>query len=133
MYLAAKNQGLMALKSSLQAIFAKAQLDAIVYPTANRPASLIKPSDAPAGGADGAGAGRGGGESAFLFADESGSPEIIVPAGMTKDGLPVTLSFLGQPYSEPKLLGYSYDFEQATRARVLPKTTPALPGDTIPQ
>jgi amidase len=58
---------------------------------------------------------------------------IIVPAGMTKDGLPVTLSFLGQPYSEPKLLGYAHDFEQATRARVLPKNSPALPGDTIPQ
>jgi amidase len=130
-YLAAKNQGLMALKSSLQAIFAKAQLDAIVYPTANRPASLIKPSDAPAGVANGAG--TGGGESASLFADESGSPEIIVPAGMTKDGLPVTLSFLGQPFSEPKLLGYAYDFEQATGARVLPKNTPALPGETIPQ
>jgi amidase len=132
-YLAAKNQGVMALKSSLQAIFAKDQLDAIVYPTANRPAPLIKPSDAPAGVADGAGPGTGGGESAALFADESGSPEIIVPAGMTKDGLPVTLSFLGRPYSEPKLLGYAYDFEQATRARVLPKNTPALPGDTIHQ
>jgi amidase len=131
-YLAAKNQGLMAVKSSLQAIFAKDQLDAIVYPTANRPASLIKPSDAAAGVADGAGARTGGGESASLFADESGSPEIIVPAGMTKDGLPVTLSFLGQPYSEPKLLGYAYDFEQATRARVLPRNTPALPGETIP-
>jgi len=130
-YLAAKNQGLMALKSGLQAIFAKDQLDAIVYPTATRPASLIKPSDGPAGGADGAGA--GGGESASLFANESGSPEIIVPAGVTKDGLPVTLSFLGQPYDEPKLLGYAYDFEQTTRARVLPKNTPALPGDTIPQ
>ncbi len=132
-YLAAKNEGLLALKSGLQAVFAKDQLDAIVYPTTNRPASLIKSSDAPAGGADGAGAGIGGGESAALFADESGSPEIIVPAGMTKDGLPVTISFLGQPYSEPKLLGYAYDFDQATRARVLPKNTPALPGDTIPQ
>jgi amidase len=123
-YLAAKNQGVMALKSGLQAIFAKDHLDAIVYPTANRPAPLIKPSGAPA---------AGGGETAALFADESGSPEIIVPAGMTRDGLPVTLSFLGQPYGEPKLLGYAYDFEQATRARVLPKNTPTLPGETIPQ
>lgn len=123
-YLAAKGQGVMAVKSSLQAIFAKDRLDAIVYPTANRPAPLIKPSGAPA---------AAGGETAALFADESGSPEIIVPAGMTQDGLPVTLSFLGRPYSEPKLLGYAYDFEQATRARVLPKNTPALPGETIPQ
>ena len=130
-YLAAKNQGLTAIKSGLQAIFAKHQLDAIVYPTANRPAALIKPSDPVAGFANGAG--TGGGESASLFADESGSPEIIVPAGMTKDGLPVTFSFLGQPYSEPKLLGYAYDFEQATRARVLPKNTPALRSETISQ
>jgi len=50
---------------------------------------------------------------------------------MTKDGLPVTISFLDQAFSEPTLLGYAYDFEQATRARVLPKRTPALPADTI--
>ena len=50
---------------------------------------------------------------------------------MTKEGLPVTLSFFGQAYSEPKLLAYGYDFEQATKARVLPKTTPALPSDVI--
>ena len=50
---------------------------------------------------------------------------------MTKDGLPVTISFLGRAFSEPKLLGYAYDFEQATRARVLPKHTPALPTNTV--
>ena len=47
---------------------------------------------------------------------------------MTKEGLPVTLSFLGREFSEPKLLGYGFDFEQATKARVLPKTTPPLSG-----
>ena len=50
---------------------------------------------------------------------------------MTKDGLPVTISFLGRAFSEPTLLGYAYDFEQASRARVLPKHTPALPAETI--
>jgi amidase len=29
------------------------------------------------------------------------------------------------------VLTYSYDFEQATKARVLPKTTPALPSDVL--
>ena len=33
---------------------------------------------------------------------------------MTKEGLPVTISFFGLAWSEPKLLGYGYDFEQAT-------------------
>ena len=68
---------------------------------------------------------------ASLFVNETGFPDVIVPAGMTNDRLPVTISFLGRAFSEPRLLGYAYDFEQATHARVLPKHTPALPGDTI--
>jgi amidase len=43
----------------------------------------------------------------------------------------VTISFFGVAWSEPKLLGYGYDFEQATRARVQPKYTPALKTDVI--
>jgi amidase len=127
-YLAAKNEGYRAVTAGVEAIFEKYQLDALVYPTANRPAGLLKPppdtpsAAAPAGPVV-------GGESASLFADETGFPDIIVPAGMTKDGLPVTISFLGQPFTEPTLLGYAYDFEQATRARVLPKHTPTLPAD----
>jgi amidase len=50
---------------------------------------------------------------------------------MTKDGLPVTISFFGPAFSESKLLGYGFDFEQATGARVLPKNTPVLAADTI--
>lgn len=129
-YLAAKNEGYRAVTAGVEAIFAKYQLDAIVYPTANRPAGLLKgPPDTPSAAAP---AGPvAGGESASLFADETGFPDIIVPAGMTKDGLPVTISFLGQAFSEPQLLGYAYDFEQATQARVLPTHTPARPADKI--
>jgi amidase len=29
------------------------------------------------------------------------------------------------------LIGYGYDFEQATKARVPPKNTPALPSDQL--
>jgi amidase len=43
----------------------------------------------------------------------------------------VTISFFGKAFSEPKLLGYGYDFEQASKARVLPKYTPILASDTI--
>jgi amidase len=50
---------------------------------------------------------------------------------MTKDGLPVTISFVGTAFSEPKLLGYGYDFEQATKAIVVPRMTPVLPADAI--
>jgi amidase len=129
-YLAAKNEGYRAVTAGVEAIFAKYRLDALVYPTANRPAGLLdRPPETPSAAAPASPV--VGGESASLFADETGFPDISVPAGMTKDGLPVTISFLGQAFSEPKLLGYAYDFEQATHARVLPKHTPALPADKI--
>jgi amidase len=128
-YLAAKNEGYRAVTAGVEAIFEKYQLDALVYPTANRPAALLERAAAPPPVPPLPGA--RGGESASLFADETGFPDIAVPAGMTKDRLPVTISFLGRAFSEPRLLGYAYDFEQATHARVLPKHTPALPGETI--
>lgn len=49
-------------------------------------------------------------------------PHITVPAGQVR-GLPVGLSFVGAAYSEAKLIGMAYAFEQATlhgRARRLP-------------
>jgi amidase len=119
-YLAAKNEGYQAVTAGVEAIFEKYQLDALLYPSANRPAGPIaRPPDPPPAAVP-------GGESASLFADETGFPDIIVPAGMTNDGLPVTISFMGRPFSEPALLGFAYDFEQATHARVLPKHTPPL-------
>ena len=122
-YLALKHQQLEAVKAGILALFQKYQLDAILYPTSPRPATLIKPTEPPKPGA--------GGDSATSFANESGFPDLIVPAGMTKDGLPVTISFFGQAFSEPKLLGYGYDFEQATHALAKPKNTPAMSGETI--
>lgn len=120
-YLAVKNQALASTKAGIDALFAKHRLDAIVYPTSPRPAQLITPSTPPAGG----------GDSPTNFANQTGYPDLIVPAGFTPEGLPVTLSFFGPAWSEPKLLGYGYDFEQATRARALPKHTPALATDRI--
>ena len=122
-YLALKNEMLVATKAGITALFTKYKLDAIVYPTSPRPATLIKPATPPMPGA--------GADSATSFANETGFPDLIVPAGMTKDGLPVTISFFGPAWSEPKLLGYGYDFEQAAKAIALPKYTPALPSDTI--
>lgn len=122
-YLALKNEQLAAVKAGILALFAKDNLDAIVYPTSPRPATLINPPTPPAPGA--------GGDSPTSFANETGFPDLIVPAGMTKDGLPVTISFFGPAFTESKLIGYGYDFEQATKAIVLPKFTPALPSDVL--
>lgn len=120
LYLAAKSHGLELIRAAVLATFEKHKLDALVYPTSPRPARPIAPE--PQGS---------GGESATNIANETGFPDLIVPAGMTEDGLPVTISFFGPAFSEAKLLGYGYDFEQATKARVLPKNTPALAKESF--
>jgi len=51
---------------------------------------------------------------------------MTVPSGFTTDNLPVGITFFGRPYSEPILLKLAYGYEQATRHRAPPKTTPAL-------
>ena len=56
----------------------------------------------------------------------TGFPEITVPAGMTQHGLPIGISFYGKPYTEPRLIGLAYAFEQATKARKPPPATPPL-------
>jgi amidase len=46
-YIAAKNEALVSTKAAVMALFAKYQLDAIVYPTSPRPAQYIKPDGLP--------------------------------------------------------------------------------------
>jgi amidase len=148
-YLAAKNDAIGMMRSITNAIFAKHQLDAIIYPTVAQQAPVIQPQNVaaaraalPAGEAalraalaSGTAQTQPGGVvaaySPLLIASFNGFPELVIPAGMTKDGLPITLSMVGAAFNEPKLLGYGYDFEQATKARVLPKHTPALPGEKM--
>lgn len=57
-------------------------------------------------------------------------PSITVPSGFTTDHLPVGITFLGRPYSEPTMLKLAYSYEQATHHRIPPKTTPPLPTRT---
>ncbi len=122
-YLAAKNEGLAMLNKAVLAVMSNDKLDAIVYPTNTVAASLIKPTTAPKP--------RTPTDSPSNIANVTGFPDLIVPAGMTKEGLPVTISFFGPAFSENKLLAYGYDFEQATMALKLPKFTPSLPSDVI--
>ncbi len=119
-YLAVAAHAPALIAGHLDALLYKHQLDAFIYPTSQEPALPIKRDYAiprP--------------ESATSIANITGFPDVIVPAGVTATKLPVTLSFLGAAYSEPRLLAMAYAFEQAAPARVTPPTTPALPGESF--
>lgn len=60
------------------------------------------------------------GYSLTMPAAASGYPHITVPGGKVYD-LPVGLSFFGTSYSEPKLIGIAYAYEQASKNRVKPE------------
>jgi len=128
-YQAIINEGYALVRATVLAVMAKDQLDALIYPTSAQPASPIGTGSMSGREGEAALAGPAGGVASV--ANQTGFPDLIVPAGMTKDGLPVTVSFFGPAYSEAKLIGYGYDFEQATQARRLPKNTPKLTGDTL--
>jgi amidase len=52
-----------------------------------------------------------------------------VPAGY-EHGLPLGITFMGKAWSEARLIGLAYGFEQATHARQSPRllSTVDLPG-----
>lgn len=54
------------------------------------------------------------------------TPTITVPMGFTVDGTPAGLAFLGLPYSDAELIKLAYAYEQATKHRKPPTSTPAL-------
>jgi amidase len=59
----------------------------------------------------------------------SGYADITVPAAYDA-GLPMGITFIGGRWAEPKLLGFAYDFEQATHVRVPPQFIPTI-GDAL--
>ena len=56
-------------------------------------------------------------------------PSISVPAGFTSAGLPVGITFLGRPFSDPEMVKLAYAYEQATGYRCPPESAPFLPGE----
>jgi Asp-tRNA(Asn)/Glu-tRNA(Gln) amidotransferase A subunit family amidase len=70
-----------------------------------------------------------------FMASSSGLPAITVPGGFSPptetalDGVPIGVEFLGRPFSEGELIRLAYAFEQRTRYRRPPPTTPPLAGE----
>jgi amidase len=121
-YTSAKQYAMPAVKGAVLGLMEQQQVEVFVYPTRSRQPELINPQtpsivDRPVT------------PSLTSIANVTQFPDVIVPAGVTKDHMPVTISFFGPAYSEPRLLAYAYAYEQATQRRVVPATTPALPGE----
>jgi amidase len=97
----------------LDALMARRRLDAIVAITAGPswPIDLVN-GDRYTGGATSPAA-------------VAGYPHVTVPAGWVH-GLPIGLSFFGRAWSEAKLIGLAYDFEQETQVRRGPRFLPTV-------
>jgi amidase len=92
------------------------KLDAFVYPTWSNPPRLIGDLNTPHG------------DNSQFFSPTTGWPAIQVPMGYTRGGqLPAGVTFFGRAWSESTLIGLAYSYEQATRHRRTPASTPALP------
>ncbi|ONI87959.1 amidase [Actinosynnema sp. ALI-1.44] len=96
----------------LWTLLADHDLDALVYPTVQHQAAPVgQPQE---------------GNRSCALAANTGFPALTVPAGFTPDGMPVGVELLGRPFSEPTLLGFGFDYEQASRHRRPPVSTPPL-------
>jgi amidase len=111
-----------AQRIALLKVMADLRLDALIYATYDAPAAVI-PADVLTNprAADGYGRGDNRGLSPSL-----GWPALTVPMGFSPEGLPAGLEFLGRPWTEGRLLGFAYAYEQATHHRRPPTTVPAL-------
>jgi amidase len=100
-YLRARDKSRTLAREGIDSVLDKHKLDALIT-ASNMPAMLIDPV-------------RGDPHQAIAFSSPaavSGYPHITVPAGRVK-GLPIGLSLVGPAWSEPRLLGFAYAFEQA--------------------
>ena len=106
-----------ALRAAVLATLEEQRIDALAYPTLRRKPALIGEAQ--------------GGTNCQLSAT-TGLPAIAMPAGFSTDGLPIALELLGGAWEEAKLLKYAYAWEQATKPRRPPFSTPPLVNGVAP-
>ncbi len=103
------------LAAGVRRVLSEAELDALIFPTWANPPRLIGDLNTPDG------------NNSYQLSPPTGFPSITVPMGYVSVGLPVGLQFLGDAWSEGRLIELVYAYEQATGHRRAPTATPALP------
>ena len=91
-----------------------ARVDALIYPTWSNPPRLIGDLNTPHG------------NNSPFFSPSTGFPAITVPMGYSRDSLPAGMTLYGRPWSEATLIRLAYAYEQSTRHRRPPRSTPPL-------
>jgi amidase len=107
----------LTLRKIIVELMDKYQVDALVHPFKSLAAPPIGTSD------------RGPRDNPV--SSVTGLPAILVPAGVNSEGLPIAIEFLGRPFTEPTLFKLAYAYEQMSRKRVAPKSTPHLDGEVF--
>ena len=106
-----------ALRAAVLAAMEEQRIDALAYPTMRRKPVVI--GDPQVG-------------SNCQLSATTGLPAISIPAGFTADGLPIGLELLGGAFTEATLLKFAYGWEQATKPRRAPFSTPSLVNGLAP-
>ena len=93
--------------------------------------AIIAPTNGPPWVTDPINGDLGGDFSTFVGSSSpsaiTGWADITVPAGYVDGALPIGVTFIGGQWDEPDLIGYAFDFEDASQVRVPPQFLPTLP------
>jgi len=108
-----------ALRAAILAALEDQRLDALAYPTLRRKPVMIGEPVSPS-------------DTNCRLSAHSGLPAIAMPAGFTIDGMPIGVELLGGAFMEAQLLNFAYGWEQTTKPRRAPFSTPPLVNGAAP-
>ncbi len=106
-----------ALHAVVLATMEEQRVDVLAYPTMRRKPTLLGEPQL--------------GSNCQLSAT-TGLPAISIPSGFSTDGVPIGLELLGGVFTEAALLKYAYAWEQGTKPRRPPFSTPPLVKGVAP-